>query len=139
MNLDQDFCKLTFEQLISMIKRLNRENSLLRSDLIKYKLLSNSFHKYFDVFNEINETIASKFDSNNEVLDIIKDIKLEISFTQKKEIVSINKLSKNSLNETNVENIGQNANERQELIERSESIDVIKIESIDLVDISSED
>ena len=62
---------LSREQLYSVINKLKRENSLLTTDLMKNKLLTNDYQNYFNYFNELNEKITS----NEEILVLINKLK----------------------------------------------------------------
>ena len=76
-----------------LIFQLKQENESLKTDLMRFKLLSNCYQKYFDYFNEINETI----DSNEEVLDLKNNIKV-LKECQKSCFISVEKLDENQLN-----------------------------------------
>ena len=116
MDLYQKLGDLTRGQLYVMIKELKEEINYLKTDLIKYKFISNSYQKYFEYFSEINETIAS----NEEVLHSFKDIKLFNSLTEKKPFVPLKRLSDNYLNETPVQSVEQHNSNSQYVIESTE-------------------
>ena len=73
--------------------------------------MSNSYQKYFEFFIEINETIAS----NEEVLHLIKNIKLFNSLTENKSFVALKRLNDNYLNKTRVRSVEQNFSESQKI------------------------
>ena len=75
----------------SVINQLKRKNNCLKTDLIRFKSLSNCYQKYFDYFNEINETI----DSNKEVLKLKNNIKV-LKECRKSCFISLNKLNESS-------------------------------------------
>ena len=110
MDLCQELSDLSRRQLYVMIEELKEEINCLKTDLIKYKFVSNSFRKYFDFFSQINETIAS----NEEVLHSIKDIN---SLTEKKCFVALKRLNDNYLNESRVQRVEQKRSESHETIE----------------------
>ena len=51
-----DYHRLRRQQLYSLINSLKRENDCLKTDLIKYKLLSNKCQKYLQFLTQISET-----------------------------------------------------------------------------------
>ena len=71
MSLNSDLNDLSREELYSIISHLKRYINVLETDLIKFELLSKSFEKYFDYFNQINATIKL----NEDILHLISDIK----------------------------------------------------------------
>ena len=113
MGFNQELNYLSRGQLYVMIKELNEEISCLKTDLIKYKFVSNSYKKYFEFLSQINETIPS----NEEVLDLVKDIKLFNSLTGNKCSVILKRLTDNCLNESGVQRVEQKCSESQETIE----------------------
>ena len=59
------------EESYQLINRLKRENNYLKTDLMRFQLLSNCYQKYFQYFNEFSETI----ESNKEILNLRNNIK----------------------------------------------------------------
>ena len=120
MCFNRELDDLSRGQLYDVINGLKEENSCLKTDLIKYKYISNQYQKYFEFFIQINETIAS----NEKVMDLVKDIKLFNSLTEKNCFVALKRLSDNHINETRVqrvdESVEQNSSETQETIESQE-------------------
>ena len=104
MDFNRKIDDLSRGQLYVMINELKEEINCLKTDLIKSRFVSNSYQKYFEFSSQNTETIAS----NEEVLDLIKDIKLFNSLTQKKCSVTLKRLSDNCLNESGVQRVEQN-------------------------------
>ena len=145
MNFSRESGDFSREQLYDVIHGLKVENNCLKTDLIKYKFLTNNYQKIFEFVIQFNETIASK----EEVLDLIKDIKTFNRLTEEKCFVSLKRLSNEYLNKTRVRSVEQNCSESQQTIESkpTESDDTseeiperkpIKIE-IKIEDIKEED
>ena len=87
---------LSHEELYSVINQLKRKINCLTTDLIRFKLLSNCYQKYFDYFNEMNEKITS----NNEVLVLINRLKALKSYDKNSVncLVFVKQLNENDLN-----------------------------------------
>ena len=113
MTFSRELDDLSRGHLYDVIHELREEIVCLKTDLIKYKFVSKSYEKYFQFFIEVNETIAS----NEEVLHLIKDIKLFNSLTEKKCSVTLKRVTDNCLNESDVQSVEQNLSENQEKIE----------------------
>ncbi len=74
MSSNVELKDLNRENLYSIINDLKRENNCLKTDLIRFKLLSNSYQKLFD---KISEQIVF----NNDILEL-KNIKLLNDFNK---------------------------------------------------------
>ena len=112
MNLSRELHDLSRGQLFDVIHELREENNCLKTDLNKYKFLTNNYQKIFEFVIQFNETIASK-----EVLDLIKDIKSFNRLTEEKFSVTLKRLTDYYLNESRDQNVGQNCSESQETVE----------------------
>ena len=82
-----DLCRAKSHQLIN---RLKRENNCLKTDLMRFQLLSNCYQKYFQYFNEFSETI----ESNKEILNLKNDLKA-LKECEKSCFVALEMLSEN--------------------------------------------
>ena len=88
---------LSREELYCLVNRLKCEINCLKTDLLRFKLLSNRYQKYFDYFNQINDNLGI-----NE--EIMNDIKLLNKLNEKLCFVSLNRLEIKS-NEINGKSI----------------------------------
>ena len=71
-----DYHRIRRQQLYSLINALKRENDCLKTDLIKYKLLSNKCQKYLQFLGEMNETIETNTEKHFiSQINALKDIK----------------------------------------------------------------
>ena len=63
----------------------------MKGELCRLQLLSDCYHKYFEFFGQINETIAL----NNEILDLKEKIEVLNGFNQKTCFVALTQLTEN--------------------------------------------
>ena len=90
MNVNSTIRDLSRGKSNQLINRLKRENYCLKTDLMRFQLLSNCYQKYFQNFNEFSETI----ESNKEILSLKNNIKA-LKECEKSCFVSLEMLSEN--------------------------------------------
>ena len=87
-----DYRRLRRQQLYSLINALKRENDCLKTDLIKYKLLSNKCQKYLQFLTEISET--NDTNSENDFIQQINALNdIKNSFVLIESDIKVNELS----------------------------------------------
>ena len=90
MDINSTIDDLSRGKSYQLINRLKRETNCLKTDLMRFQLLSKCYQKYFQYFNEFSETI----ESNKEILDLKNHIKA-LKECEKSCFVSLEMLSEN--------------------------------------------
>lgn len=86
---NSDLDVLSREELYCLVNRLKCEINCLKTDLLRFKLLSNRYQKYFDYFNQINHNLIV----NKDIINKIKDLN---ELNKKYCFVSLNQMKVNN-------------------------------------------